>query len=105
MDRDDSQEFLALAGLVKGSNYNFVDPDTGLTPLINAAIHGKEAIVRILIDRGADIEYKEKSKSRNALMFAAKHGNTDVVEHLLYRGATVNARVRFRFIRIEVLFC
>lgn len=82
-----------MSGLVKGSNYNFVDPDTGLTPLLNAATHGKEAIVRVLIDRGADLEFKERSKMRNALMLASKNGHADVVEHLLYRGATVNAKV------------
>jgi len=91
--KNSGEDFLALSGLVKGSNYNFVDPDTGLTPLINAAIHGKVAIVRILIDRGADMEYKEKSKFRNALMHACKKGNGDVVEHLLHRGATVNIKV------------
>eukprot|EP01035_Chromulina_nebulosa_P031106 gene31106-41439_t len=92
---NDGDDFLALSGLVKGSNYNFVDPNTGLTPLLNAAIHGKLAIVRVLIDRGADVEFKEKGKMRNAVMLAAKNGHDEVVEHLLYRGATVNVKDKY----------
>jgi ankyrin repeat protein len=103
MGGHEGDDFLALSGLVKGSNYNFVDPNTGLTPLLNASIHGKLAIVRVLIDRGADVEFKERGKLRNALMLAAKNGHDEVVEHLLYRGATVNSKALQIFSKFHVI--
>ena len=97
MGGHEGDDFLALSGLVKGSNYNFVDPNTGLTPLLNASMHGKLAIVRVLIDRGADVEFKERGKMRNALMLAAKNGHDEVVEHLLFIEAQLFTQRQLKF--------
>eukprot|EP01038_Epipyxis_sp_PR26KG_P006690 gene6690-9174_t len=70
---------------------NFIDAETGLTPLIMAVIQGKLQVVDVLIDRGAELEYKEPIKNRNALIIAAKLGHWEIVETLLRRGALANA--------------
>ena len=88
--KDEDPDLSSLAGYVNSNNYNIVDPDTGFTPLINASIDGKIPIVRVLLDRGADLEYREGTRLRSALILAAQYGQHAVVEHLLYRGAMVN---------------
>jgi ankyrin repeat protein len=56
---------------------------------------GKLPIVKVLIERGADIDYQELGKLRNALMLAAKNGHNDVVNELLQRGSVVNIVDKF----------
>lgn len=74
-----------------GNGVDFVDPDTGFTPLMVATIQGKVQVVRALIDRGADLEYQEQDKLRTVLIIAAHHGRADCVEEILRRGALINA--------------
>lgn len=47
---------------------------------------GHELLVRLLLERGADLKVKDKL-DRTALHWAAKGGRQAVVELLLYRGA------------------
>jgi ankyrin repeat protein len=85
----------AMRNLKGGVNLNngvdFVDPETGFTPLMVAAIQGKVLVVRALIDRGAELEYQEQDKLRTVLIVAANHGRADCVEEILKRGALINA--------------
>lgn len=78
-------------GVNLGNGIDFVDPDTGFTPLMVATIQGKVQVVRALIDRGADLEYQEQDKLRTVLIVAAHHGRADCVEEILRRGALINA--------------
>ena len=57
---------------------------------MNACVNRKVPIVRVLVDRGADLEYREKKFQCTALIISAKLGYDDVVDHLLFRGAQVN---------------
>jgi ankyrin repeat protein len=66
-----------------GSNYNH-------RALHTAAQEGHEAVVRLLLDRGADIKSKTENK-KTALHLAAREGRTSVVQLLLDRGADVGA--------------
>jgi len=43
----------------------------GLTPLMMAAISGNREAVRLLIEKGADVNAKEKEHGQTPLMFAA----------------------------------
>eukprot|EP01039_Chlorochromonas_danica_P006056 gene6056-6670_t len=74
---------------------NLVDPDTGLTPLMLAAIQGKQPIAQVLLERGAEVDYKESRKGRTALHIAARSGQVAVAVELLKRDAAVNATDRF----------
>jgi len=60
-------------------------------PLHYAAAWGHLAIVRLLLDRGANINSRDKHKS-TPFIAAAEHGHISIVRELLDRGANINAR-------------
>ena len=68
------------------------DVSKGQTVLMTAARTGNVAAVRVLIDRGADVNVKESQLGETALMWAASENHADVVTLLASRGADVNAR-------------
>lgn len=70
---------------------DFIDPDTGYTPLIVATIQGKLEVIKVFMERGAHIDYQEVHKKRTAMILAAKYGQSSCLEELLKRGAMVNA--------------
>lgn len=55
-------------------------------PLISAAENGHEAVVRLLLERGANIESKD-TEGRTAISVAAENGQLAVVNLLLQQGA------------------
>ncbi|KAH6981804.1 hypothetical protein BKA56DRAFT_549653 [Ilyonectria sp. MPI-CAGE-AT-0026] len=63
----------------------------GRTPLIWAAKGGHEAVVRLLLDRGADIEAADEDEGQTPLLWAAEEGYEAVVRLLLDRGADIEA--------------
>ncbi|KAF3058835.1 Ankyrin repeat domain-containing protein 50 [Trichoderma lentiforme] len=63
----------------------------GRTPLSKAAMELKnEAIVRLLLDRGAQIEAADKN-SRTPLSYAAWNGSEAIIQLLLDRGAQIES--------------
>ena len=49
-----------------------------------AAMHGQEAVARVLIEAGADVDaMAEKSEGYTALFFAAQTGSSATVDALL----------------------
>jgi len=68
---------------------NKVD-SSGYTPLIRAAWSGKTETVRILIDKGADVNYRDKD-GYTPLLWAVYYGYLDVARLLIEKGADVNA--------------
>jgi ankyrin repeat protein len=60
------------------------------TPLVSAAAANQSEAVRLLLDRGADINKKLK-RGPTALMIASFHGDIEMVKLLLSNGADVNA--------------
>lgn len=62
----------------------------GVTPLMAAAFCGRADVVRVLLDRGADLHARESSFGCNALILACLSGNREVVELILERGADPN---------------
>lgn len=54
----------------------------GQTALMLAVSHGRTAMVRLLLDDGADVNCQDEDGS-TALMCASEHGHTDIVKLLL----------------------
>lgn len=67
----------------------------GMTPLHYAAVAGKEGIVRLLLDAGANIEARDQVNQRTALILATSNDRKAVVRILLERGADVAAVDRY----------
>lgn len=59
-------------------------------PLYLAASEGRVAVVRYLLDEGADVNAREKL-GHTALMEATYYGHANVVKELVFRGADINA--------------
>src|SRR2546430_15762922 len=65
--------------------------NAGWTPLFWAAFSRRTDTVRALLEKGADVNAKNKYDD-TALIHAAYAGDTDTVVVLLEKGAEVNAR-------------
>ncbi len=66
------------------------------TTLVEATRNGQEALVRLLLEKDANIEAKDKYK-RMALFKATMDGNEAVVLLLLEKGARANAKDEYRW--------
>ena len=73
--------------------YEANDNVKGRTPLMLAAFRGDAAAVLNLLERGADVNARDRDGD-TALMFAAFRGHGLVVALLLQYGANVYARAR-----------
>ena len=58
-------------------------------PLIEASANGNIAVVKLLLDKGAQVDITNTEKE-TALMIASQNGHTDVVKLLLDKGAQVD---------------
>ena len=72
--------------LTAGMNPNAKEND-GSTALMWAAVHGKSDIVKMLLEKGVEVNVKENKMGFTALMFAAMQEHADVVKLLLEKGA------------------
>jgi len=75
----------------KGANVNARD-DRGLTALWFALREGKEAVIKVLLDKGADVNMVAGKAGLTPLMEAVAMGCPSIVKILLENGAEVNAK-------------
>lgn len=74
-----------------GSDLNVLEPSRASTPLITAAALGKAEAAKILIDAGADLNYKNIDGS-TALHTAAAFGKAEVARILIDAGIDLNSK-------------
>lgn len=84
-----------LLGLGQG-DVNTIDPATGMTALLLAALHGHADIVLLLCRETTRRDlHRTDAHGNSALMLAAGAGHADVVTLLLDRGATVDQEDKY----------
>jgi len=74
-----------------GADPNSAD-GTGETCLMMAARSGRDDIVDALLERGAQVDLRDKGYAQTALMVAAREGHASIVKTLLSRGAKADAQ-------------
>jgi hypothetical protein len=75
--------------LDSGVDINDYVNDYGMTALLLASMYEHIDIVRLLLEKGADVNIKDEN-GYNALMWASVRGYTDIVRLLLENGADIN---------------
>ena len=82
--------------LERGATATPADPATLGRDLIDAARRGDVAAVTMLVDAGADINWRGSGEDAKPALFAAvEHDRVEVVRLLVSRGADVNRREKF----------
>jgi len=84
-----SEGDVILQCLQHGANINAVS-ENGWTPLMLAVLHGSSAIVKLLLEYGADpniTTHSQENPSRSALVVAVSNGRFELVQVLVAHGA------------------
>jgi ankyrin repeat protein/CHAT domain-containing protein len=76
--------------LAHGANPN-AQSKGSLTPLLLAVHHDDEALVRVLVDKGANLELGFNELEVTPFLLAASQGDESIVRFLLARGANLRA--------------
>lgn len=84
----------ALKALDAGADPNYIAPKSGNTAIAQAVKSGNLDLVKLMLDRGADVDltHKEIGYKMTPLMFATQNGDIDMVKLLLDHGANPNAK-------------
>ena len=84
-----NEKYYAVKSLLEGGVNPETETRSGMTPLMLAAeVQRNPAILRLLIEAGADINRAGVTEARETpLMVAAARGNYEMVQELLQRGA------------------
>lgn len=76
-----------------GADVNRRNSETTSTSLLYAVLSGREAVVRLLLNKGARVDFRYRD-NQTVLHIAAAEGNVPILEELLAAGADVNAADR-----------
>ncbi len=77
------EQLKAINGLISyGADVNFVDSQSGMTPLIYAIEGGKIEAVKLLVDNGADIDTIKTNGGWTAMDFAKYYKHPQILEYL-----------------------
>ena len=77
--------------LSEGIDINALDKE-GQTALMRASLFGHPEMVKLLLDKGADVKIRSKETQGTALMEAVGGNHPDVIRLLVLNGAGVNER-------------
>ncbi|MDE6069169.1 MAG: ankyrin repeat domain-containing protein [Treponemataceae bacterium] len=80
-----------LQGALQWANPNYTDA-SGKTALMYACENGWYAGVVTLLEKGAQVEIKNKADGKTALMYAVQSVNTMIVQKLIEAMANINAK-------------
>ncbi len=61
-------------------------------PVLIAAVHRQDAMLRYLVEQGADLSVRDTHFGRTALHFCAEQGMYSTIEYLLDQGMDINAQ-------------
>ena len=91
--------------LEEGADINYADED-GVTPLMIATQANSIDMIKVVIEKGAAIDTKEKKLGVTALMLAAFLGHAEVAKELLSAGANIyetdnNGQVALRHAQVQ----
>jgi ankyrin repeat protein len=64
------------------------------TPLQMAAVKGQLEVAKMLVEKGAELDYKHPVTKMTALHMAAEEGHEEVVKYLLSKGANPNVKLK-----------
>ncbi|XP_027032370.1 ankyrin repeat and SAM domain-containing protein 6-like [Tachysurus fulvidraco] len=87
---DDFDHLSAAERNANGNNINHSDNGKNfldITSLLVSAQHGHEAMVRLLLEWGADVNFSQKTTGWSALMLATLSGKASIAQQLVERGA------------------
>ena len=85
----------AVIRLLLETNKGRVDSKSsryGRTPLLWAVMNGLEAIIKLLLDKGANFEAKDEDWGRTPLSWAAENRHEAVIKLLIDKGAELEAK-------------
>ncbi len=86
-------QYFNLAELLIQRGGNCDTPDTkGMTPLMHAVSGDSEDIVKLIINKGADVNAREIRGKRTALVLAIYAGKIDMAKLLLSKGADIHTK-------------
>src|SRR5262249_32399310 len=88
----DNSNTAIVAKLLEARADPNIAPESDGTPLMRAARTGNADVVKLLLDRKADVNAVEAARGQTALMWAVAEQHPDVVKLLLGKGADVRAR-------------
>ena len=74
-----------------GADVHYTDPDTGDTPLIKSCSKGYINNVKLLLEKGADVEAKN-DEGMTSLMFASLSGHLETLQYLHRNGAQIETK-------------
>jgi len=66
----------------------------GWTPFLSAAVKNQLAVVKLMVERGADLNYKHPLTKMTAVGYASYDGNVELLEYLLQKGADPNIKAK-----------
>lgn len=81
-----------ITSLIKNGHDADAMDSIGRTPLCLAVGKGHETVVKLLLEKGAEVKARGRYMSQNPLLLAAKSGHEAIVRLLLEKGADVEAR-------------
>ena len=85
----------AMMALLKNRHDPDVKDTYGRTPLSWAAMNGHQTVMRLLLDKGAELESKDKADGRTPLSWAAESGHKAAVKLLLEKGAELESKDKY----------